>query len=457
MDDELELEVSDLRTGRTVRKSFDSQPEVRATQGHIPETIADEETSPRIEPLDPTRAPALSPSGALLSRRARGSAVVALTLLVCAGILLSLPGPQASLRQALAGPTPTPTATLAPGSDIVYFEQTAPWGRLTLDGKPLLLDQQNGQGSTLPAGRHTLAYEAAPWPPLRCQISVPAQRGDTCPINVGVMYNNLPASRAVDLGATPAKLPDAQRAALTSAVADAFQANRETADLQPGDHYLGADGSPAVAAEPMRATLLLTLNTDPARVTSGVPFQCVSICDFGGGGGGAGFDWLTFAARVIVRWQFATSDGKVIQPDASADLDAIYQVGAQWANGTWKATATPYYQGGSGQLCWQAFSRAFPPNGNPLPNASGVATRPYPGPSDADGCVEVVSPGNNGGGSSSPFATPTPLPPDTAIFVSRFGVVLAGNDAAHAAQPQLPVAGAHERALAQQWIAQQSG
>lgn len=456
MDDELELEVSDLRTGRTVRKSFDSQPEVRATQGHIPETIADEETSPRIEPLDPTRAPALSPSGALLSRRARGSAVVALTLLVCAGILLSLPGPQASLRQALAGPTPTPTATLAPGSDIVYFEQTAPWGRLTLDGKPLLLDQQNGQGSTLPAGRHTLAYEAAPWPPLRCQISVPAQRGDTCPINVGVMYNNLPASRAVDLGATPAKLPDAQRAALTSAVADAFQANRETADLQPGDHYLGADGTPAVATAPMRATLTLTLNTDPARVASGVPFQCVSFCDMGGGGGG--IDWWGIFTHVIVRWQFTTPDGSVIQPGASADQDIGYEVGAQWADGTWKATLSPYYPGGPGQVCWPTLQRAFP-TGNPLPNATNTSAMSSQGQSDAEGCVEVVSPGNGGGGVYGPNAnaTPTPLPAGAAIFIARCGVVLAGNDAAHTAQPQLPLASAHERALATQWLARQPG
>ena len=44
-----------------------------------------------------------------------------------------------------------------------------------------------------------------------------------------------------------------------------------------------------------------------------------------------------------------------------------------------------------------------------------------------------------------------------AIFIARCGVVLAGNDAAHTAQPQLPLASAHERALATQWLARQPG
>jgi hypothetical protein len=32
--------------------------------------------------------------------------------------------------------------------------------------------------------------------------------------------------------------------------------------------------------------------------------------------------------------------------------------------------------------------------------------------------------------------------------------MFAGNDVAHTAQPQLPIASAHEQALARQWIAQ---
>ena len=175
------------------------------------------------------------------------------------------------------------------------------------------------------------------------------------------------------------------------------------------------------------------------------------------GGGGGGIDWWVIFTHVIVRWQFTTADGTVIQPGASADLDTGYQIGAQWADGTWKTTLTPYYRGSLGQACWQTFSRAFPPNGDPLPSTNGGSTRGYSGPSDMDGCVEIVSPGSDNGGSSSPLATPTPLPADAAIFIARFGMVLAGNDAAHAAQPQFPVASAHERALAQQWIAQQSG
>jgi hypothetical protein len=46
------------------------------------------------------------------------------------------------------------------------------------------------------------------------------------------------------------------------------------------------------------------------------------------------------------------------------------------------------------------------------------------------------------------------LPSDAAVFIARFGIVLAGNDVAHTAQPLLPIASAHEQALAQQWMAQ---
>ncbi len=65
------------------------------------------------------------------------------------------------------------------------------------------------------------------------------------------------------------------------------------------------------------------------------------------------------------------------------------------------------------------------------------------GPDPTDGCFVSVDP--------SSFADP-PVPPivQPATFLLRFGVLIAVNAAARQLAPQLPVAGAHEQAIARQ-------
>jgi hypothetical protein len=385
-------------------------------------------------------------------RRLRGYAVTGLVVLVCAGLLLSQPGTQQALRQTLAGPTPTPTAPLASGANHIYFEGEAPWGRLTLDGTPLA--PQAGQSASLRHGRHTLTYAAAPWAPLRCQLSVPAQPRDSCPVDSTITVGNEPRARVVNLGTTPDRLPAAQRTALAKAVASALQANVETAVVPPGDHYRSADGRIAVATLPLRATMVLTLNTDATRPTSNFgPGPCVSLCsDPGVDDGGAAW-WLIWA-HAIAHLRFMAADGAIVDPDSSADLDVSYPLGATWS-GTWSVT-THHYADSQQYLCYAALQRAFPDSG-PLPSSSGWSETTYLGPNDVEGCVAVLSPGilgSSGWVVGNANATPTPLPADAALFIIRFGMVLAGNAAAHAAQPLLPVASAHERALARQWMTQ---
>ena len=449
-DDDLEFERSDLRTGRVA----DSLPAARRAgagaadgdgHGRVPAATgaATAEGTPATGTAD--RAAWCRAARLFASRRVRGYAVAGFVLLVCAGLLLSLPGMPQALQQALAGPTPSPTARFVPGANPVYFEQTVPWGRFTLDGTPL--EPLFGNILSLRPGRHTLTYVAAPWAPLRCQLSVPAQQGDTCPVNGHAQYDIEPLARVVDLGATPERLPEAQRAALTATVASAFQAYVETTAVLPGDHYRGADGLIAVATRPLRASLALTLNTDATRAAPQVapaPSPCVSLCGarFGEGGGTA---WSVIWAHVVAHWQFVAADGTRVEPGASTDVDAGYPVGATWS-GTWSVTLHPY-PGSHGALCQPAIDRAFP-DGKPLPSNAGFSERIYLGPDDVEGCVEIVSlnSSSSGGGSSGSA--------DAAIFIARLGMVLAGNGVAHTAQPLLPVASAHERALAQQWMAQ---
>jgi hypothetical protein len=393
-------------------------------------------------------------------RRTRRYAVAVLVVLVCAGLLLSLPSTRQAFRQALVRATPTATVPLAAGADQVYFVQTAPWGHLTLDGTPVA--STFGQSLSLPRGQHTLTYTAAPWPPLRCQLSVPEQQDDSCPVDRNMHFGNTPLARAIDLSATADRLPEAQRAALTAVVARVLQMDVETTAVPPGDHYRAADGRIGVARLALQANLVLALNVDATRVASNTVApgsgSCVSLCsspDFIGGGGAV---WWVVWAHVVAHWRFVAADGTNIDPSAGTDLDAGYQVGATWSQlgageGTWSVTLHPYAgtTGDEADLCDPALQQAFP-NGNPVLSTSGYSETFYIGPNEIAGCVAVFGPSS--GGPPAANATPTPLPADAAIFIARFGMVLAGNDVAHAAQPQFPVASAHERALAQQWMAQ---
>ena len=500
-DHDFELEVSDLRRAPaaetpgagqeaegSAREGADGrgpEPEAldvaAAAEAEVAQgTLAEVDGTPTARAVAHT---AWRPAAPVLSaRRARGYVVAVLVVLVCAGLLLSLPGTQQALRQALVRPTPTATASLAFGANQAAFEHAAPWGRLTLDGTPEA--PQVGQVGpfsqfrSLPRGQHTLTYVAAPWPVLRCQLSAPAQQDDTCPVDGGFHFGNeQQLARVIDLGATPDRLPEAQLAVLTSAVASALQADVETTAVPPGDHYRSTDGHIAVATQPLQASLVLTLNTAAAGAASnGAPGSCVSLCSQLGVPFDGGTAWWIVWAAVVAHWRFVAADDTRIDPGASTDVDAPYPVGAIWSEspsgspsgGSWSVTAHPYAgtagaagaAGDQGNLCFPTFQQAFP-NGSP-PLLSGFSQDSHPGLSEVDGCVMVLSPSSGGGSSASSGTlngtsatpTPTPLPVGAAIFIVRFGMVLAGNDAAHTAQPLLPVASAHELALAQQWMAQ---
>jgi hypothetical protein len=494
VNDDFEVEVSDLRRAPAAdpppigQRAEGSAREEAADRGPEPEALGAADAPeargtstevefagmPAAQVVDHTAWRPAQRSAARLfaARRVRGYAVAVLVVLVCAGLLLSLPGTRQALRQALVRPTPTATVPLAPGGNLIYFDQTAPWGRLTIDGRPVV--PQFGQTSSLSRGHHSLTYEAAPWPALRCQLSVPEQQDDTCPVQASIQYGNAPLARVVDLGATADRLPGVQQAALTSAVVRALQADVETTAVPPGDHYRGADGRIAVATLPLQASLELTLNTDATRAASNTlvaaPGPCVSLCSPPGFGGGAAAWWGVWA-HVIAHWHFVAADGTSIDPGTSADVDAAYPVGAAWAaselgagGGSWSVTLHAYADSVAdhGYVCFPAFQQAFPNGAPPLPSTSGFSEEGHPGPSEVEGCVLIVSPGSNGGeplapnttpNATAPTPTPTPLPADAAIFIARFGMVLAGNAAAHTAQPQLPIASAHEQLLAQQWIA----
>jgi hypothetical protein len=459
-DDDFTLEVSDLRTGRLLASPLSRQPPSSdasaADETMLSDADADDDAL-TITSLD-SNAPIVPrrPTLIFASRRSRSLAVIGLSLLICAGILLSLPDTRQGLAQVFQGPTPTPSATIEPGGNTFYLVNGVPWGTLTADGKPVNVNG-NVTGDfpsfTLARGRHQVQYVAAPFPTLRCQVSVPRDTHDTCPFTTNYQFDNMGDARVVDLGLTPDKLPADQLAALVRVVAIGLEQDVSSAAVQPGDHYLGANGKPAVATTALRATLSLTLNIDPSRSLTSVPGpsvggSCVTLCAAGFFSGPNGWD---FFAHVVVQWRFAARAGSPT-PMSSPETDTSFELSASWLDIAWSLDPLTSGSNQFGNLCNDAFF-AVANNGSLVPFYTGGYETIASAPNAADGCADVISSSNDVNPPPSGLgATPTPLPADAALFIYRFGLVLAGNPLAHKAQPQLPLATAHEQALALEWL-----
>jgi hypothetical protein len=165
-------------------------------------------------------------------------------------------------------------------------------------------------------------------------------------------------------------------------------------------------------------------------------------------------------------WDFATSNGQVIaqdQPDAPPGTNNIQPahptlLQITWAKGNWHVVLPIFPHTGinsnSYLTCVSAdeFVSSLPSprlDSTQVTNAN-VSWNSAAGSVLADGCVELAQLGTNESG--TPFPSSSPQSP-TAYCLYRFGVLLAANDLAHRWWPQLPLADAYERSMAQQLAA----
>jgi hypothetical protein len=432
MDDEFEVEVTDLRTGQRVEQPAPA-PTSASSQPAADEDGKTLDVEAGARPAAPAQAskPWLSQWA---SPRARG-ALVALSAVLLVGVvvLASVPNSRATLNTLLHVPTPTPTAALDPYAGTFFATQTAPWGVLFADGKPAqTVATQPGPWTlsfTLPRGRHTLEYRAAPFPTLMCVVSVPADPSDTCPLTTDTQLGpQVPVGeRIVDMGVTLDRLPQDQWQMLVSAVELAVATTTKSTTGEVGDHYLATDGRVQVAQTAFQATLVYTLNQDANRVAPNVPPECATLCNLDGGGPDP-TAWGV-EAHVVVSWRYAFADGQTGDgpglPGTPADI--LVGVDVSW-NGAWLAALPD--QGYL--LCGLATAVVVGSN-----NAS---MRAGDDPNVADGCfVGLTTTDSNG----------TPVAGEAQLLY-RFGAVLAVNAQAHQEFPALPLTSAHERALAQQ-------
>jgi hypothetical protein len=423
-------------------------------------------------------------------QRALQVTVIMSVVVILLVILASSAGVRNTIGRGIFGPTPTPTATLFPGADLIYIQRSPSWGSVSIDGHtfsrlptigvdpPLLLTR----------GSHKLVWHADPFLNLQpCFVSVPPMSTDTCLYNSPVQVNSNLIARVIRFSLSLNLLPDIQRAALTQAAQAALDTLQSTEIVQPGEQYVDMPASNSIdtAVRPLRATFRFQLDTNPTSqascVTQGTGQACVFqgvdcrlFCPVPGQGETpppSENRWDVFAV-MRPTWDYATLDGKVVasnQPDSTIGYNMqneyLVKLHITWDLMEWHVTVprgnTPHVTlprdntfprdithiiAIGDPACASALDDISSLGG--YYSATGgselVDLRFGSGPNSADGgmgCLVVETPHID-----SPSSSSFPV----ILLLHRFGIILAANDAAHRYPPFLPLADTYEQKLAQQ-------
>jgi hypothetical protein len=352
--------------------------------------------------------------------------------LAIAIILATFPGATSQLMAPVRMLTPEPTSTLPPGSDIILLAHTVPWGHLRVDGRTDAardLGIANGYHAyRLPPGQHTLDYEAAPFPPSHCTVSAPKRTSDTCTSPGDQELASHPvgeALRALDMNATVATMDSHERAKLQALLENG--ASYPAITVEAGMHYLDQNGNVAIAREQMNVTMFIGAaqpTSDSAVNESGQ--RCGEFCEVSQQDDPAAW---TLLANVKQRWMYTSADGGFTAVDTSAG--DVTPVRVAWINNEWALLSEDYLLGNNCLFLsqFEHFNSIATQNG--LFFSATIAL-----PTSANGCVIEYS----AGGSDN-------LPKAQILY--RLGVTLAVNADAHRLFPDLLLASAAERAIAQ--------
>lgn len=404
---------------------------------------------------------------------AGGSVLLALLILIAA-----VPGLREGAGSWLAGFVPTPTATLLPGTDRFYFIASVPDIQLSMDGRSVSHLPRIGTDPplVLAHGQHRISWNAAPFLPQSCLLSVPFGLNDTCgtplPVSVPMRQASVAAS-IVLMRASLATLSANQQSAVVAAIQHGLL--NSTSAIQPGDHFAIAQ----VATQPLRGTLDFQLDTssafgtgDACALSSQPPYI---VCNFNSnpcavctiptpvlasaGVAVAPSSWyvITFASLSymistlsgqtliangpISQGGLAVADFTIlialtwdgvawhVQPFLGPAYDALLQrLNASAAVSTQPLIPSPYFA----DLGCAAMSDFIGPNAaiNNYRSVSFVS-----GPNPADGCLAIVTVDAASG-------------TQKAYYLYRFGGLVAVNDVAQSQHSMWPAANAHERQIA---------
>lgn len=446
------------------KRMDDFDLEVSALETASAQEPADPDDSDAVSSADDTTATAPSTPSArrifLAARRSRaqqlvraGSAVTLLLLLVTA-VLLVPAGNRDALLRLVTPPTPFPTSVPQAGDDRFLWEHSVPWGRLLIDGQPGPTVSGPAMASfQLTRGRHTLEYAATSFPTLRCTVSVPFTRDDTCPLDRaldgGFVGSGAPLTRVLDLQATIDRLSPTQTAALvaaTQARLSAVASDTPSGTLAVGDHYVDARDTLqqvtlASVAHALRPQFHLASSVD-----NYMGVACVTLCTRTGLGENYNAQGWALLAPVDLTWRYYTVDGGIAldtgpSGPAGAQRSMLIPVVATLRQGSWQVDAPVYGLQSDPVVCvtGQHYREVL----QLTPGQTAIDDQNFPWSYAAEateqGCLYA-------GAARDRFSGKLLSP--IALVLYRAGVLLAVNAMAHEVYPSLPMASAHERALA---------
>lgn len=358
----------------------------------------------------------------------------------------------------------------------IYIEPGVPWAAVSVDGHRLPRIPRYGGATALylAPGEHWIRWHAEPFDQVVCSVTHVPSSDDVCPHDV-VVSGATPGVLATVVSFLPSltSLSPRRRADLVAAIQRVLDAQTATATVQPGERYVGAEGSlplgisvrEPVAGAPLLATLRLQLVSD----LNGAQFchlDYSELCDQRGqdcrflctvSEAATGGIWQAMA---VVRglWTFTTLGGQSVVADAPDGLSG-QGTGAflrlRWTGRSWQVAlsyvapaipgpglAPPPQLGGYPACTWlltELDAQVFAPNDGAASEL--LSWRVASGPPGAAGCLAIGSElGGASGGAGSPSGD--------VYLLQRFGVILAANDAAHQRWPFLPAASPYARSVA---------
>lgn len=389
-------------------------------------------------------------------------------LLFCLALLLSsAPGLRSAVFTILPGHNATPTTGPGPRIDLLYIDAAPPWGALSIDGRPLarLPDPASGHPLHLAAGTHHLIWRAAPFPTRFCTLSVPSLPTDTCPADATAQTPDQHLAWIVSFANSMLTLARAQQDTLNGQIQrtlDSFQAS----DLvQPGEQFaettmesnaLNPASPTAIAGQPLRATLHLTLDSQGVAnaCTSGGTVNACTINERRCGGlctqSSQGVFWNVLAV-IKTSWTYTTLDGRVVATNmadaqgSAARLEHVLALAVRWDGAHWRVQAAAQFFNGPIPCVtasdYAAISDTF--GSSPF---QAFSWRYIPAPNLAAGCLVVLTSITNGG--------PSPTASSQILYLHRFGIFIAINRLAQEYNPFLPHPTPYELDLARQLAAQ---
>lgn len=391
--------------------------------------------------------------------------IVILGVCCLALLLRATPGLNGSLLTGIFGPVLTPTASSGPDIHLFYVNAEPPWGSLSIDGKrqARLPDMKASHPVQLAPGSHRLVWQAAPFSPQSCVVSVPSSFADTCTEAESVHMPDGQAAWIIDFTDSMFTLSANQQIALSTEIQQALNTLQASDLVQPGEQFLdmsngtGASSPPSPAKttqQTLHAILHLTrfgylqgdscmgANTPNSCNVNGQ--DCHMLCTLGNQG-----NVWNVAIVVGLSWTYTTLSGRVLAENRAdeygTDFDHLLPITITWDGARWHVQAAQRFMNGP-IPCVAASDQ------NTLGNAFGTSSFQafnwlvVPAPDIAAGCLIVLT--------SLSKSTPSPSASERIVFLHRFGVFIAINRLAQEYDASAPHPTAYEMNLARALAAQ---